>query len=392
MFTTLNIINFLSYATIGIMFVLIADLKYTLKASLITFIVFIFSSFGLLLVINESGIFQSVVPTTILAIPAFIFSAFIVKKRDFQFVFSFFTATTIGYIIYTYSRFVSILFDNQVFLIIGAAIVFYSVTIYALKRFRTHYINLQNQIQTGWVLISGFSLTAYVLLSIMSIYPTKISERLEDAPVFILVTFFIGITYIIIFRLISKDVEMYNEKRELAMLELDSKYHKSQMELKDIYYRYAYEDAMTMLKNRRAFEEEKIKKITDKVLLMTIDINDLKLINDQHGHQMGDRALIALAKAMKQTFSEHHKIYRIGGDEFVLILDGLDGENVLRYTEKIEENLTRLCQSCGFTVSVSIGWCCSVKDKVKSIEEMVKIADERMYEIKRNNKLNHHYA
>ncbi len=384
MFNAVDIILFFSYVATGVMFVLLIDLKYAIKKSLIAFSIFVIVSYGLFILLHFYQIIPESIPVSILAVPAAIFSFFLAKYRDSRFLFTLFTADTLGFIAYLYARTLSIPFaDNSIIIIVGA-FVFYGILFLLISKYRSTFIYMQNHIKSGWLIMAEFSIAAYILISVMANYPTRIIDRVVDLPILILVTLFIDFTFVIIYKLVSKDIQIYNEKKEFAMLELDNKYQKSQLELQDVYYRYAYEDVMTTLKNRRAFEELKLKKLTQSTLCLTIDINNLKKINDQKGHQAGDLALTTLAHAIKQTFHKHEKLYRIGGDEFVLIIDDEQTNDAAYYNEKIKSNLKNLCDSSSCDVTVAIGWSSSIEDGLESIAEMVELADQRMYEQKRN--------
>ncbi len=383
MFNAIDIILFFSYVATGVMFVSLIDLKYSIKKSLIAFSIFVIVSYGLFILLQINQIIPESIPVSILAVPAAIFSFFLAKYRDSRFLFTLFTADTLGFIAYLYARALSIPFADSSIIIIVGTFVFYGILFLIIAKYRSTYIYMQNHIKSGWPIIAGFSIAAYVLITIMSIYPTKIVERTADLPILLLVTLFINLTFVIIYKLVSKDIQIYNEKKEFAMLELDNMYQKSQLELQDVYYRYAYEDVMTTLKNRRAFEELKSKELTQSTLCLTIDINNLKKINDQKGHQAGDLALTTLAQAIKQTFHKHEKLYRVGGDEFVLIIDDEQTSDAAYYNEKIRSNLKDLCDGSACDVTVAVGWSSSVDDGLESIAEMVDLADQRMYEQKR---------
>ena len=94
----------------------------------------------------------------------------------------------------------------------------------------------------------------------------------------------------------------------------------------------ALTDALTGVKNRRAYdlEIERVEKAMaegeTEVGLLFVDLNDLKLINDEHGHDCGDIALTKLCGIICDVFG-HSPVFRIGGDEFVVVLQGRDFHN-----------------------------------------------------------------
>jgi diguanylate cyclase (GGDEF)-like protein len=94
--------------------------------------------------------------------------------------------------------------------------------------------------------------------------------------------------------------------------------------------RLADSDTLTPLPNRRVFVRE-VERVARQVgrygtpaAVMFVDVNALKLINDAHGHQAGDAALIHVASILKREVRATDVVARIGGDEFGLLLDHLD--------------------------------------------------------------------
>lgn len=96
----------------------------------------------------------------------------------------------------------------------------------------------------------------------------------------------------------------------------------------------ANHDVLTGLANRRHFIESLEKRIMrcqrygDNTALLFLDVDDLKAINDTYGHAVGDMLLIRLAKILKDNIRACDMVARIGGDEFALLLDNLDADEV----------------------------------------------------------------
>lgn len=146
-------------------------------------------------------------------------------------------------------------------------------------------------------------------------------------------------------------------------------------------------DELTRCYNRRAYEQD-IKELTadKKFLYLTADVNGLKAVNDRLGHAAGDELLCGVAGCMKQSFEDYGKVYRIGGDEFVTILFTNEEQFGI-----IKQNFDLLVDNwSGDTVphmSVSCGAVWSDERQWKSVREIAKLADQRMYEKKAK-----HYA
>lgn len=115
--------------------------------------------------------------------------------------------------------------------------------------------------------------------------------------------YFISTMAILSFKQLSK---AFSEKLELSLLK-----------------KIAYTDSLTKLYNRSAFEEKRkeleLKEELGEISLISVDINNLKFINDNFGHQEGDKALEEVSKLMYSKFNDYGTIYRIGGDEFVIV-------------------------------------------------------------------------
>ncbi len=89
-------------------------------------------------------------------------------------------------------------------------------------------------------------------------------------------------------------------------------------------------DVLTGFPNRRAYIND-IKKLSeepppDGLTYLAIDMNELKEVNDSRGHDAGDRLIVGAAKCIEKCFGEKGKMYRIGGDEFAVILTAHEEE------------------------------------------------------------------
>ena len=142
-------------------------------------------------------------------------------------------------------------------------------------------------------------------------------------------------------------------------------------------------DELTRCYNRRAYEEDINKlDLTKEWVYVSMDINGLKNANDFFGHAAGDELIRAAADCMKNSFSEHGKVYRVGGDEFVVIItkDIPQFENLLRaFEQRVESWHGEFVES----MAVSYGYVFSSEHKWNSIFDISKASDERMYESKK---------
>jgi diguanylate cyclase (GGDEF)-like protein len=149
-------------------------------------------------------------------------------------------------------------------------------------------------------------------------------------------------------------------------------------------------DELTGLFNRRRFfiladQYLKVAIRTKKRLsLLFIDMDNLKWINDHHGHNEGDQALIDLANILKKSFRESDIIARIGGDEFVVLSEATDKNSEI-FTTRLHENIKdyNAKESRRFTLSISVGATQFDPDHAISIDELLAKADASMYAQKR---------
>lgn len=154
----------------------------------------------------------------------------------------------------------------------------------------------------------------------------------------------------------------------------------------EIYKELAFLDTMTKLQNRTAFELKlnMLKNGTDSepVIIIVADMNNLKTINDTFGHKSGDEAITALANAVGGIFKDC-SCYRIGGDEFCIISEGIGTEEIDKRVQLLDSQLIDASRGKDYTVSASVGY--SVLTDA-DVDACFKTADENMYRIKTESK------
>ena len=152
----------------------------------------------------------------------------------------------------------------------------------------------------------------------------------------------------------------------------------------------AYTDPLTGIMNRTKYEEviRSLKEENLKVCtIVAFDLNNLKMINDQHGHEAGDEYIKAFSKVLRIGFVDEEFIGRIGGDEFVAIIKNkhIDVEDTI---EMMQSLLKQSMKKKNFmeNVSFAYGIANSKKHDVKPIDELIELADKNMYECKKEQK------
>ncbi|MDF1879200.1 EAL domain-containing protein [Sulfurimonas sp. SAG-AH-194-C20] len=156
----------------------------------------------------------------------------------------------------------------------------------------------------------------------------------------------------------------------------------------------AFHDSLTELPNRISFEENLAISIkyaqrnNTTVVILFIDLDRFKIINDSLGHDIGDKLLQAVARRLKNSIRELDSLARMGGDEFIVTLENIDHYfDISKVAKKIITELSIPFNIDGYTLntSASIGIAQYPKDANDSIN-LVKYADIAMYKAKENGK------
>ena len=152
----------------------------------------------------------------------------------------------------------------------------------------------------------------------------------------------------------------------------------------------SYRDALTNLNNPRSYHEH-MDELSRKKLpygLIFMDLNDFKMVNDTYGHDAGDELLNIVAKRLQNSIREKDKAFRIGGDEFVVVIHGTHDKKFYESViARMRANVARdvVLSNVTLKVSISAGYARCPEDGAR-FEDVVKKADELMYENKRQHK------
>ena len=194
-----------------------------------------------------------------------------------------------------------------------------------------------------------------------------------------------GASLIMLVTLFSLETPDY-VKLQTTLEELETT--KSELEkLNTKYYELAHFDQMTELSNRTAYEEkiadlktnmEKIRE-DEKIIILMADLNFLKYLNDNLGHNTGDEAIKNVACIIKETFSDKENCYRIGGDEFCIISIGNDQAGFETMYQKFIDQVAEKDREVNYPFSVASAYYI-VQDE--SIDDAIQIVDNMMYENK----------
>lgn len=141
-------------------------------------------------------------------------------------------------------------------------------------------------------------------------------------------------------------------------------------------------DEMTGVYNKSKYllAIEKDYQKEEQVAVVFWDINNLKEMNDSQGHEKGDKLISMLANSITYVTDVSQDLFRIGGDEFVLIMRGADEEKVLTLLKRWRLMLNRLNAQADMKVSASYGYACG---RGCDLQQVIHEADQMMYEYKR---------
>ena len=161
-------------------------------------------------------------------------------------------------------------------------------------------------------------------------------------------------------------------------------------ELSRLYIR----DSLTGMYNRMAYQKlavplyENCQKGKRPLMIMFVDLDRLKYINDNFGHDMGNIAIRAIATAINNCCPEDGIAMRYGGDEFVVMVPDYDEGRAQRMMNRLEREIAREREihNTGFEISASMGYAITSESDDRNLNDFINLADERMYENKKAKK------
>ncbi len=181
-------------------------------------------------------------------------------------------------------------------------------------------------------------------------------------------------------------------ENELNFLNLFAKQIELAITIADLFQavkEQAITDGMTGLYNRRYFEEfikkEAIRanRQNQKFTVIGLDLDHLKKINDKYGHNYGDLAIKAIAEVLKSSCRSIDIAARMGGEEFNVILPGVDSQGGLIFAERIRKTIESISlEKIGhITASIGVG---TYFEQSEDVDELLELVDNAMYHSKRN--------
>lgn len=176
----------------------------------------------------------------------------------------------------------------------------------------------------------------------------------------------------------------------LGIWVLSHVYEKAHKENREKLFHLALHDPLTGLRNRSALKSRFSQYRNQELMrlsLIIIDIDHFKLVNDRHGHEQGDKVLRRVAQLLKQEFETEGEVFRLGGEEFCVLLP----EQPLSQAVLMAEHALSSCRNKNLSpdkgLSIKLTLSAGVaeqKNQNRSLSELLKLADNRLYKAKHN--------
>jgi len=144
----------------------------------------------------------------------------------------------------------------------------------------------------------------------------------------------------------------------------------------DVLHHHANSDPLTGLRHNRPFSERLAAARPGRTAVIAIDVDGFKKINDEYGHQAGDHALVRLGDALQSALRAVDELYRIGGDEFAVVVDVQNAPEAI----SIAGRLLQAARTAGYPISVGVALCGPDEEGRATLRR----ADAALYEAKRS--------
>lgn len=189
-----------------------------------------------------------------------------------------------------------------------------------------------------------------------------------------------------------RSIMLYRDQKNTAN-ELKSVLNELESANKQL-YSLSETDELTKVYNRRGFMEvaERQRRLCSRSgyngILMYIDLDGLKKINDTYGHKEGDEAILALCTILKKSFRTADSIGRLGGDEFAVITINVDERFIANIRVRLNQEFEAHNEASkkSYTLAMSMGVCAFTNEDERTLEELMQEADASLYQIKKAKK------
>lgn len=314
------------------------------------------------------------------------------KYRDGRFLFTFCTIDVLGFMLIAVSRVAAFATGGNSLVTLVVSVLLIVLLAALFLRIRGEYRRIMAELPTGWGMLAAVSVLFYAMLYLLVSYPDPLVGRVEYAPVVVFFCVTVLAVYVVIYQTIVRTVRLSESEQSELLLQTRLELQKSQLELQQVYYRMAYVDSLTGLANRAAFQKRCGEIEADlgrnrPVWCVSADLNNLKEVNDARGHEWGDRLLCETGELLTRLLGEAFEIFRMGGDEFMLLSCGTPPERVSALLENLYPAIGARNAERDLPVSLAAGWD-SLREGEDELAPLFARADREMYRRKREMKGN----
>lgn len=204
--------------------------------------------------------------------------------------------------------------------------------------------------------------------SVIAIAQFYISDRTENSQFF---------RYGVLLFIVFLSVAAFRRNQKLFDAEAEAK----------VFRRLAYIDVLTQMSNRNAFDQQMHQLLdeaphAEPLGFLMFYLNNLKKMNDTYGHEEGDRLIQSAAACIQQIFSALGNCFRIGGDEFAVILLGRTEKQIQAGLEAFEKKIQEHNAAHTHKIDVAYGYALADRVDAQQIKAVLRQADQRMYDQK----------
>lgn len=289
------------------------------------------------------------------------------KYRDARFFLTFCFVDTVSLIVGYMARYAGILFGSIGGLLALAVMLLSFILIYrAGKPYFQRYREALEFIDHGWRWLACSAALIYITMIFCAAYPAPLIQR----PEYFLPYFVISVMVLSFYTVFLINIAITRKVYEQSI----------RLQEQQKWFRAAYIDALTEIPNRAAYMEKihELERIQDQaasVAILVLDMDHFKEINDTRGHSAGDEVLKRAANCLSDCFSEENStVYRIGGDEFAVIIEGAKEDMLLRKLQALDE-----AQSSDRSYSISAGYAFVDRAEKNAVNQAFSRADAMMY-------------
>lgn len=306
-----------------------------------------------------------------MTIPSFLLFLVLSRHKGSRFLLTFCFVDTVSLIVAFLGRYVGILFHGGSLWALLVVITLFSILLaVGHKRFRAYHV-LLNTVDSGWGFMAFCTVLIYFALIFFAAYPEPMIQRPEYAPCWLIFAAVVLACYGVFLQSIHKTLQIQKQNARL--------------EREKHLFQLIYTDALTGLSNRAAYVEQmntlERARGAQTICCVMLDCNHFKQINDQFGHHGGDQALRCAADALRAVFSTTTAyLFRIGGDEFSVILPDCPPERVDALLAQLTAELTHTSAELGMPISMAAGY--ALTQPGENIEDAFIRADRNMYQNK----------